>query len=196
MSLTAFLDTNLYAYVILPLLIFIARILDVSIGTIRVIFITRGYKFIAPILGFFEVLIWLAAIRQVMVNLTNVVCFFAYAIGFAAGTFAGMYIEEKISVGKVILRIISRRDAASLISALNKRGYVTTVTDAQGPKGRVKIIFTVIERHDLPQVTGIINKFDHHTFYSIEDVKYARENNFFHNGKRRLVWSKLKRKDK
>ncbi len=83
MILAALMDTNLYMYFILPLLIFIARIFDVSMGTIRVIFITRGYKLIAPFIGFFEVLIWLLAIGQIMSNLTNVYCYVGYAIGFA-----------------------------------------------------------------------------------------------------------------
>ena len=114
MTLATIMDTNLYMYLVLPLLIFIARIFDVSMGTIRVIFITRGYKLIAPLIGFFEVVIWLLAIGQIMSNLTNIYCYLGYALGFSAGTYIGMVIEEKLSIGKVILRIVSKRDATSL----------------------------------------------------------------------------------
>jgi hypothetical protein len=100
--LESFGPPEVYAYIVLPLLIFLARICDVSLGTIRVIFISKGVTYLAPIIGFFEVIIWLLAIGQVMNNLTNVVSYVAYGAGFAAGTYAGMVIEEKISIGLVI----------------------------------------------------------------------------------------------
>jgi uncharacterized protein YebE (UPF0316 family) len=84
MALTAFMNSGLWTYAILPLLIFIARILDAMLGTIRIIFVSRGKKRLAPLFEFFEVLIWLLAIGQIMKNLTNVICYQAYAGGFAA----------------------------------------------------------------------------------------------------------------
>src|SRR5512136_1974751 len=111
-------SSDLFAWVILPLLIFFARICDVSLGTIRVIFISKGIKYIAPIIGFFEVIIWLLAIGQVMNNLTNVVAYIAYGAGFASGTFIGMLIEEKISLGLTSVRIITKKDPAELIQYL------------------------------------------------------------------------------
>ena len=70
-----FLNSNTFAYIILPLMIFVARIMDVSIGTLRIIFVSRGNKLVAPILGFFEVLIWIFAISYIIQHLDN---FFAY----------------------------------------------------------------------------------------------------------------------
>ena len=90
--------TPFFAWVVLPLLIFFARICDVTLGTIRVIFISKGFKYIAPCIGFFEVIIWLLAIGQVMNNITNVASYIAYGAGFATGTFVGMAIEEKLSL--------------------------------------------------------------------------------------------------
>ena len=100
-------SSELFAWVILPLLIFFCRICDVSLGTIRVIFIAKGLKYIAPAIGFFEVIIWLLAIGQVMNNITNVACYIAYGGGFAAGTLLGMTVEERLSLGTVIVRVIS-----------------------------------------------------------------------------------------
>ncbi len=101
---------ELFAYVVLPIMIFCARICDVTMGTIRVIFISKGIRYLAPVIGFFEVIIWLLAIGQVMNNLTNVVSYIAYGAGFAAGTYIGMYIEEKISLGLTSVRIITKED--------------------------------------------------------------------------------------
>lgn len=175
MDFTALLASPLYNWLILPLLIFCARILDVSIGTIRVIFISRGLKFLAPTLGFFEVLIWLLAIRQIMANLSSPLYFIVYAAGFATGTFVGIVIEDRISIGKVIIRIIARDHARELIDTLKKRNYHITVSNATGAYGNVKIIFTIINRHSIPRVAEIINHYHPQAFYSIEDVRFSSE---------------------
>ncbi|MDD4878024.1 MAG: DUF2179 domain-containing protein [Candidatus Nanoarchaeia archaeon] len=175
MDFTALLASPWYNWLILPLLIFFARILDVSIGTIRVIFISRGLKFLAPMLGFFEVLIWLLAIRQVMANLSSPLYFIAYAAGFATGTFVGIVLEDKISIGKVIIRIIARDHAKDLIKELQKRNYHITTSNAKGSYGKVKIVFTITQRHNIPRVAEIINQFQPHAFYSIEDIRYSSD---------------------
>ncbi|MFH1770783.1 MAG: DUF2179 domain-containing protein [archaeon] len=174
MILETFLSSDLYAWVILPILIFLARIVDVSIGTVRLIFISKGMKRIAPVLGFFEVLIWLTAVRQIIVNMPNVVGFIAYAGGFATGTYVGMIIEEKLAKGKVIMRVITKSDATILEETL-RLNYKVTHMDAKGPDGPVKLIFMVIERNKVPEAMRIIKKFNPRAFYSIEDVRTARE---------------------
>ncbi|NTU49810.1 MAG: hypothetical protein HGA87_02780 [Desulfobulbaceae bacterium] len=92
----AFLDSPTFTWIILPLLIFCARIADMSLDTMRIVMIGRGRKFTAAFLGFFEVSIWLLVARQVIVHLPNPLCFFAYAGGFAAGNYVGMWIERAI----------------------------------------------------------------------------------------------------
>lgn len=176
MDLASFINSDVYTWVIIPALIFVARVVDVSIGTVRVIFISRGFKFIAPILGFFELLIWLVAIRQILLNLTNIMCYVAYAGGFATGTFVGMCIEERISMGKVILRIITKKDATELLDAFRNAKYNLTLIDGEGAYGgKVKLIFTIINRQDIPKVVGIVKQFNPKAFYSIEDIRYAHE---------------------
>jgi uncharacterized protein YebE (UPF0316 family) len=99
-----------FAYVLLPLLIFLARVLDVSLGTVRIIFISKGYKFLSLFIGFFEVLIWLTAINQIWSNLSNVWLYLAYAGGFATGNWIGIWLDEKISLGHAMVRIIIRKN--------------------------------------------------------------------------------------
>jgi uncharacterized protein YebE (UPF0316 family) len=174
----AFISSDLFEWVILPLLIFSARICDVTMGTIRVIFISKGIRYLAPLIGFFEVIIWLLAIGQVMNNLTNAACYIAYGAGFAAGTYAGMLIEEKISLGLTSVRIITNEDPAGLVRYLRSQNYGVTVVDGKGAAGQVKIIFSIIRRQDLPRVVDTIKTFNPGAFYSVEDVKSVSEGVF------------------
>jgi uncharacterized protein YebE (UPF0316 family) len=164
--------------VILPIMIFCARICDVTMGTIRVIFISKGIRYLAPVIGFFEVIIWLLAIGQVMNNLTNIVSYIAYGAGFATGTFIGMYIEEKISLGLTSVRIITKEDPMELMQYLRFHNYGVTSVDGEGGTGRVKMIFTIIRRQDLGHVVSIIKEFHPNAFYSVEEVKSVAEGVF------------------
>ena len=110
-----FFDTSFFTYFLLPFLIFVSRILDVTIGTIRIVMVAKGQKFWAPLLGFFEVFIWLLAISRIFENLDNWACYFAYAAGFAAGNYIGLIIEERLAMGIVKIQIITRRSAIELI---------------------------------------------------------------------------------
>ncbi len=174
----SYFSPEIFKWVVIPLLIVLARIGDVSLGTIRIISIGRGYKFIAPLLGFFEILIWLLAIRQIMQNLTNIFYYVFYSGGFAAGTFVGMYIEEKLAIGILSIRIITNKDASELINFLRSANYGVTSVDAQGATGQVHVIYTIVKRSDVENVVQIINKFNPKAFYLIEDVRFAREGIF------------------
>ncbi|PIS24488.1 MAG: hypothetical protein COT45_04280, partial [bacterium (Candidatus Stahlbacteria) CG08_land_8_20_14_0_20_40_26] len=126
----------------------------------------------------FEVLIWLLAIGQIMKNLNNVVCYIAYGGGFALGTFLGIFIEEKLSIGMILVRIITQRDATELISFLQLKGYGVTRVNAEGAYGDVMILFSIIRRTDLKEVVDVITKLDPKAFYSIEDVRFVSEGIF------------------
>ncbi|MDD5143427.1 DUF2179 domain-containing protein [Methanoregula sp.] len=183
---------EVFAFVIVPVLIFLARVCDMSLDTIRVIFVSKGIRYLPAIVGFFEVIIWLVAIGQVMNNLTNVVCYLAYGAGFATGTIIGMAIEERLSLGLAIVRIITDEDPAGLIQILRSHDYGVTVLDGEGGKGQVKVIFTIIKRQDLQHVVAIIKDFNPDAFYSVEDVKSVAEGVFpSHNSHALLRWADL-----
>ncbi|MFO7862392.1 MAG: DUF2179 domain-containing protein [Salinivirgaceae bacterium] len=163
-----------YAYVILPLLIFVARILDVSIGTIRIIIVSRGNRTLAPLLGFVEVLIWIIAIGEIMQNLDNWVCYIAYALGFASGNYIGMLIEEKLAIGTLVFRIITQKDTAELVDALYKEGYGVTEIDAKGKFSKVNVIYIILKRKNLHKVQSIIQQHNPTAFYTVEDIRKAQ----------------------
>ncbi|NYT07717.1 MAG: DUF2179 domain-containing protein [Methanomicrobiales archaeon] len=167
-----------FSWVILPLMIFFFRICDVSLGTLRVIFIARGLKYIAPVIGFFEVIIWLLAIGQVMSNVTNVASYIAYGGGFAAGTFIGMKVEEKLRLGTVVVRVISPDDVTPLVSYLRQRSFGVTIADGEGSKGKVKIILSVIKRQDLDEVIRGVRDYLPKAFYSVEEIKSVADGVF------------------
>lgn len=180
MSTLLISNSEIYALVLLPLFIFLARIADVSIGTLRIMFISKGLKYLAPLVGFFEILIWLLAIGQIFQNLSNPIYYIAYAGGFASGTFVGIVIENKLSIGTELIRIITQQEAPKLVRALKKQKYIVTSDDVEGREGMVKIIYVVIDRHDIPDVVKIIKKYNPHAFYSIEDVKFVSEKIYAH----------------
>jgi len=166
---------SLFSYVLLPLLIFLARICDVSINTIRIIYMLGGRRYTSTILGFFESFIWLMAIRQIFEHLDNWICYVAYPAGFASGIFVGMIIEERIAYGKVIVRIITRKDVTPLISYLSSQFFRYTKVDAEGPNGKENLIFTVLERERLDDLLDTLKVLIPTAFYTVERVKAAAE---------------------
>jgi uncharacterized protein YebE (UPF0316 family) len=180
-DISTLIDSNLFAYVILPFLILIARVCDVTIGTVRIMFIARGNKLFAPILGFFEILIWLLAIQQIMRNLGNAFCYLAYAGGFAIGNYIGITIEEKVAYGKVVIQIITSKDASELFRSLRKKGFGVTKVAAEGASGPVSIVYSIIDRLDLDDVVQLINRFNPKAFYTIEDIRSVKEGIFPEN---------------
>ncbi len=169
---------NMYNWVVLPLIIAFARILDVSVGTIRVIFVARGYKHLAPALGFVEVIIWLLAIGQIMQQLDNFMSYIGYGAGFAAGNYIGIILVEKMSLGTVVMRIIAKQDASQLVEVLRNADYGVTAVDAEGKTGAVKILFSIVKKKDLADALEIVNKFSPNAFYTIEEVQRVNEGYF------------------
>jgi len=178
---TSFFDSSLFTYIFMPLLIFLARICDVSIGTLRIIFVSKGKRNIAPVLGFFEVLIWITAISKIMENLDNYINFIAYAAGFATGNFVGMIIEEKLAMGILMIRVFANERGSELVQTLNQRGYGATVVEAHGARENVHLIYSIVKRNELENVLDIITRFNPNAFYTIEDVKAVNEGIFTPN---------------
>ncbi|NLW85209.1 MAG: DUF2179 domain-containing protein [Phycisphaerae bacterium] len=161
---------DLYAWVILPGLIFVARVIDVSLGTARVVFISRGYKLLAASIGFWEVLIWLVAIGHATQNLSNPMCVIAFAMGFAMGNYIGVTLTEKMSLGVVLVRILTHENSDNLIDALKNQKYGLTSIDGHGAFGPMKVIFTIVQRQSVDEVIKIIQSHNPNAFYSIESI--------------------------
>jgi uncharacterized protein YebE (UPF0316 family) len=169
------ISENIFSFLLLPFLIFLARITDVSINTIRIIYVLGGRRWTATMLGFFESFIWLMAIRQIFEHLDNWLCYVAYPAGFASGIFIGMIIEERIAYGKVIVRIITRRDVKPLIDFLNSQKRRYTHVNAEGPDGHENLVFTVLDRENLEVTLYKLKAMLPSAFYTVEKVNRAAE---------------------
>lgn len=152
-------------------LIFCARVLDVSIGTFRIILVSRGFRNIAPILGFFEVLIWITALGHVIKNLNGPLSYVVYAAGFATGTFIGMKLDSLISIGYQSLRIITTEKVTVLPLTLREEGFGITTVLGRGMKGEVLLIYTTVQRKKVKQILEIVQELEPHSFITIEDVR-------------------------
>jgi uncharacterized protein YebE (UPF0316 family) len=168
-------SAELFSYVLLPLLIFLARITDVSINTIRIIYVLGGRKITATLLGFFESLVWLMAISQIFEHLDNWVCYIAYPGGFAMGIFVGMMIEERIAYGKVIVRIITRKDVNDLLVFLTANNFRFTRVNSEGIDGAENLVFTVLPRENLEELLSKMKEIVPTAFYTVEKVNRAAE---------------------
>lgn len=172
---TVGLPENFFSYIVLPLLIFMARIMDVSINTIRIIYVLGGRRLTATVLGFFESFIWLMAIRQIFEHMDNWVCYVAYPAGFAMGILVGMMIEERIAYGKVIVRIITRKDVNELIGYITQNQFRYTQVASEGLDGPENLVFTVLPREHLESLLSKMKEILPTAFYTVEKVNRAAD---------------------
>ncbi|MCM0042178.1 MAG: DUF2179 domain-containing protein [Algoriphagus sp.] len=169
------ISNELLNYLLMPLLIFVARVSDVSINTLRFMFMMNGKKNIVPILGFFEALIWLLAIGQIFQNVDNPLSYLAYAGGFATGTYVGMTLDEKLALGRVLVRVITPKPLPVLLEFMKENNYRFTNVGGEGRYGKVNLLFTVMKRDQLQEFIAKVKATDEKAFYTIESVKRVSE---------------------
>ena len=167
-----------YVWVGLPMLIFAARVFDVTLGTLRIIFTSRGLRNLAPVLGFIETFVWIVAVSSLVKHAQNLAAYVGYAGGFALGTLVGMFLESKLAIGTVTIRAIIRRDPKELIQNLLEAGFGVTTVDGEGSTGTVKIIYTTLKRQDLPVAIDIFHRTLPGAFLSVEEVRSTEQGVF------------------
>jgi uncharacterized protein YebE (UPF0316 family) len=195
MTLLAELYGNpIFGLIILPLLIFVARVADVSLGTLRIVFISQGRKNLAPLIGFLEILIWLLAIGQIFSDLTNILYYIAFAGGFALGNYVGLIIENKLSLGLLSLQLILSENPDNLIKTLKSQGYGLTSVTAEGAKGNVKMVIMVIKRKNKVKILDIIRELSPNAFISIQQIQSVSGGKFpFESKMRHDLLKRLKK---
>lgn len=152
------------------LLIFGLRVLSVSMGTLRTLLIVRGSRLISAAIGFFEVLIFVVAISQVISDLSNIWNLLGYCGGFAAGVLVGMTLEERLAVGLSMVRIISRTHWLEITQALRQEGYGATQVVGEGKDGTVGIVYSMVQRRKVPAVVKLCEQMDGHSFITVEEA--------------------------
>ncbi|MDL2231907.1 DUF2179 domain-containing protein [Porphyromonadaceae bacterium OttesenSCG-928-L07] len=174
---------TLFSYPLLPFFVFFARICDVTLGTLRIIFISKGKKVLAPLFGFIEVFIWITVIGQVLEHSAgDIICYLAYAGGYAAGSYVGMRVEERLALGTQLIRVFTKRKGAELIALLNKNNFGATKAIGEGIEGEVHIVETFVNRKNSRSVQELISSYDPSAFYVISDVRSVKRGIFQDNG--------------
>jgi uncharacterized protein YebE (UPF0316 family) len=156
------------------LMIFGLRVMDMSLDTLRVLFVMRGRKGLAWVLGFFQSSIFVIAITSVLANLDNPLNVVGYAAGFATGNVIGMWIEERLAVGYIDLRIISPRRGAAIAERIRQEGFAVTEISARGKDGMVTLLSCSIRRRNVAKVDMLVRDIDDKAFITVEDVRPLR----------------------
>ncbi|HUH98843.1 MAG TPA: DUF5698 domain-containing protein [Anaerolineales bacterium] len=156
------------------LMIFCLRVTDMSLDTLRMLFVVRGRKGIAWTLGFFEAAVYIVAITRVLSNLSNPLTILGYAAGFATGNVVGMLIEERLAIGHIQMSIVSSARGVALAQALRDTGFAVTEVPARGKDGMVHLLNMSVLRKDVPQVEHVVHDIDSEAFVTSADVRPVR----------------------
>lgn len=166
---------------LLPFMIFFGRICDVTLGTLRIIFVSKGERYKAPIVGFFEVFIWVVIISQIFAHANSIIAYLSYAAGYAAGNYVGILVENKIAFGYQLIRAYTKKEVSELIKSLNKENIGATFVRGEGAVSQVHIVEIVIDRKSMNKALDTITKFDNDLFYLVEDIRYKKKGIFASN---------------
>lgn len=164
----------LFAGAMGPFIIFLLRIVDVGLGTVRSLLVVRGARAWVPWLAFVEATVWVLAIGSAIQNLTSVWHLLGYSSGYAAGNIVGMWIEEKLAVGLATVRVVTRGMGTELATRLREEGYGVTEFQGRGRDGAVEMLLTVVKRRNVRQVTRIIESMDPGAFLSVDEPRSMR----------------------
>lgn len=151
--------------------IFFAKICHVSLGTLRIIYLTRGRSKLAAAIGFFEVIVYLVALGMVVNNLDNIFNILIYGLGFSAGNLVGSFIEEKVAVGFVTAQVVTLQNGGGLECGLRDHGYGVTAMECHGRDGPHRILYIFMKRRDLPGFLKVLSDLDRQAFVSILDTR-------------------------
>ncbi len=155
----------------LTFLIFTLRVTDMSLDTLRVLFVLRGRKSMAWILGFLQSTIWVIAITSVLSNIDNLLNIIAYAGGFATGNVVGLAIEERLAIGHAHIRVISSRKGSAILDSIRNSGYAATEIAGRGKDGMVTIISCSIKRKHITKIQRDISQIDQDAFMTVEEIR-------------------------
>lgn len=153
------------------LFIYVARVIDVSFATVRVLMIMRGQRLSAACLGFFEIIIYILALSRVVNQLEQPLNLIVYAMGFASGTITGSYLEERLAVGFIMAEVIPKFNGQELAEKLRQRHFGVTILHGEGRDGPRMVLHISLQRKKLPELYRMIEEHHPKTFMTIFDTK-------------------------
>lgn len=156
------------------LFIFFAKVTDVSMATIRMIMVVRGRRLQAALIGFIEVTIYVLAIGKVLSGLNNPINVIMYASGFATGNYMGIFLEEKMALGNIIVQVITEHDILGIVDKLRNQGFGVTVFEGYGRQGIRHLINVTLQRKNLSKLYAILDDHDKKAFVTVMDARAIR----------------------
>ncbi|AOY75831.1 DUF2179 domain-containing protein [Clostridium formicaceticum] len=166
------------------LFIYFAKVSDVTLATIRMIMVVKGRRIQAALIGFVEITIYIMAIGKVLTELDNPVNVIAYALGFATGNYMGIFVEEKMALGSIIVQVISLGNSMHLVEKLREEGFGVTVVEGYGREGMQHLLNIMMQRKNLSKLYRIVDEHDRKAFVTITDARAIR-GGYFTRFKRR-----------
>ena len=159
---------------LLALVVFTARVFDVSLGTLRSVMIIREKRLVACLIAFVEALVWVFAVSKVLSDLSEPLPAFAFALGFSIGTFVGMSIQQLLKLGEQVVRVFTT--AGEIVSAtLRAQGFRVTEFMGRGRDGEVSLLFVQVRRRDVKKVLGIARKNDARCYLVVDDIRFREQ---------------------
>lgn len=178
----------LYEWIILPLMIFLSRASDVSLGTLRNILINKNQKKVVPFIGFCEAMLWLFAVSGVLGYVSNWIGYLAWGLGFATGIFIGIKIDEKLGLGYQLFQIITHLDVADLLHHLKAEGFTATVLKGEGTRGSVLQISLIVLRTENARIRELIRVYAQGAFYTVADIRESNAGVFPQNDRNNILF--------
>jgi uncharacterized protein YebE (UPF0316 family) len=169
--------SELFALPVGALLIFLLRIVDVSMATVRMIFAVRGRRGLAAVIGFFEILVWIFAVGQALQHLDSILHLLGYAAGFATGSYVGVWLEGRLALGLSVVHAVCRSEAegvnlaGQLANAIRLAGFAVTEIEGRGRDGEVDLLRIVLPRRRTRTLIELIRDYDPDAFITVEEVR-------------------------
>ena len=166
--------------VLAGLFVFAMRLTDMSLDTLRLLFVMRGRKLLSAGIGAIQATVFILAVSAVLSGPLNVFTVAGYALGFAAGVLVGMAVEERLAIGYSYLRVYSPGSGKAIADALRESGHAVTEFTARGKDGLLTVVNCVIARRDAARARAIIEKIDPHAFITIDEARALQRGYFRH----------------
>ena len=165
--------------ILLCLKIFFARLIDVSLGTVRTIFTIKGRDFIASIIGFIEITVWFLVVKEALNTINNgFFIAFSYAMGFSVGTFIGGKISKKFIKSNLEVQVILSNKSDKIINELHSAGFGVTKLEVSGKNSSSYMLYINIKNNNLDKLKRLINKLDKNAFLVVNETQYVKNGYF------------------
>lgn len=169
---------------VLPLIILVARIVETTMETIRLVYVTKGHKYLASGIGTLKIGVWVVSTGLVLTNLDNIPGILAYMLGYGIGTLLGMTIESWIGLGTAVIRIFCTEEPEPLISRMGKMEFGTTRINGSGQfVPAVAVLISIVPRTELKRLLEMLKRDYPKVHFTIEEVSTMSGREIYFGGR-------------